>query len=67
MSGKLYEYSTLLYFIQIYEYAVGLGRHDDILVHFQTLKLLHAFRLIEAGITDKVEHAATEWHRRRRS
>jgi len=47
-------YDQLVCILQIYEYAVGLGRHDDILVHFQTLKLLHAFRLVEAGIMDKV-------------
>ena len=40
--------------LQIYEYALGLGKHEGTLVHFQTLKLLHAFRLVEAGIVDKV-------------
>lgn len=40
--------------LQIFEYALGLGKHEGTLVHFQTLKLLHAFRLVEAGIADKV-------------
>ena len=46
---------------QIYEYAIGLGKCDDVLVHFQTLKLRHAFRLVEAGITDKVTFNATAY------
>ena len=57
-------FTALFSVVQIYEYALGLGKHEGTLVHFQTLKLLHAFRLVEAGIIDKVivHHSFSELH-----
>ena len=39
---------------EVLEYALGLSKAEFLLPNFQTFKLIHVFKLIEAGLTKKV-------------
>lgn len=42
---------------EVLEYALGLSKLDFSLPPFQTFKLLHIFKLVEAGLVKKVTAA----------